>query len=157
MTAELRNAGIVSRFVAAMIDGLVVLGFQVGVYLAIALVRLVLSVRAFTLPDYAWVWGTTSFIAIAIAYLTLSWAAFGRTFGQLVMGVAVVSRGTGRKPKLVRALGRAALSAFVPVGLFWVVVSPRRWSLSDLVCFTRVVYTHDVLPDHSPVSGSIPA
>ncbi|MEZ5210904.1 hypothetical protein [Gordonia sp. (in: high G+C Gram-positive bacteria)] len=40
----------------------------------------------------------------------------------------------------VAALGRAALCTFVPVGLLWVAISPRRWSLADLFCFTRVVH-----------------
>lgn len=147
--ATLRSAGIVSRVIAAVIDVAVVFGFQVGLYLTVTLFRLALDVRTLLQPEGAWIWGTSTFLLLAVLYLTLSWAAFGRTVGQLIMGLGVVSRRSGDKPRFVVALGRAAFCTFFPIGLCWVVISPRRWSVQDIVCFTRVVYTHDVLPEPS--------
>lgn len=148
---ELRNAGIVSRVIAAGLDVLVVFGLQIGIYLSVVLVRFALDVRAFELPDYPWVWGTSAFLVLSVGYLTIAWAAFGRTVGQFFLGVAVISRRSLGKVRLPRALGRALLCTFFPVGLLWVVISSRRWSVADIVCFTRVVYTHDVLPESSVV------
>lgn len=149
--AALRSAGIVSRVIAALIDVAMVFGFQVGLYLVVVLVRLALDVRALLAPDGAWIWGTSTYFLLAVVYLTVSWSAFGRTVGQLIMGLGVISRRSGDNPRFVVALGRAVFCAVFPIGLLWVVISARRWSVQDIVCFTRVVYTHEVLPEPSVV------
>ncbi|MFT3715967.1 MAG: RDD family protein [Gordonia sp. (in: high G+C Gram-positive bacteria)] len=143
---DVRTAGIVSRVIAALIDLLVVVVIQGSIFLALALVRLAVHVGGFSLPSYAWLWGSTMFVVLCIGYLAPAWAAFGRTVGQVVMGLGVVGLGSGRRPGFVRALGRAALCTFVPIGLLWVAVSPRRASLQDIALRTRVVYTHEPVP-----------
>lgn len=152
MTAELRNAGIVSRVISALIDVAIVFGAQVAIYVAVILIRLSLDVSVIVDADDAWIWGSSTFLLLSLVYLTAAWAAFGRTFGQLLMGLGVRSRRSGGNPRFVVALGRAAFCIAFPVGLMWVVFSVRRWSVQDMVCYTRVVYTHEVLPAPTPVS-----
>ena len=93
-------------------------------------------------------------IAIAIVYLTAAWAMIGRSYGQYLLGLRVLSR-KRVKPGWALALLRAAFCVFFPVGVFWVVLSPERRSVQDVVLRTVVVYDwRTVEPGQpTPVAG----
>ena len=72
-------------------------------------------------------------------YLTGSWAMTGRSYGATLLGLRVLSR-RGKIPGWALAFVRAVFCLFFPIGLFWVILSPERRSIQDVVLRTVVVY-----------------
>lgn len=134
-----QRAGIVSRFLADVIDLLVIVVAVIGVYFAVSGVRFLLHPRRFSWPEpSALNLGTLGWILL-IAYLTIGWANTGRTFGKNVLGLRVVtSLGSGLP--LWRSFVRAGLCALFPIGLFWSAVSSGNRSIQDLIVRTTVIY-----------------
>ena len=134
-----RRAGLVTRLVAAVIDGVVVGLVLLGGYLGIAGLLFLARPRDFTFPDLRPIVSLTAGYVVAVAYLTVSWRVSGRSYGSLVMGLRVVSRrGTGLR--LPGALVRAVFCVTFPIGLLWVAVSRENRSVQDLLLRTSVVY-----------------
>ncbi|MFT4088638.1 MAG: RDD family protein [Gordonia sp. (in: high G+C Gram-positive bacteria)] len=142
-----RNAGIVSRMMAAGVDVAAVTALLAGVYLGVAFVIFLLTVHDFQFPVLNWVFTTSGFLVAAVVYQTACWTMSGRTVGQLLMGLRV-ERQSGRRLRAVQSFLRAGFCTVFPLGLFWVVLSPSRLSLQDIVLRTRVVYADE---HHSPV------
>jgi uncharacterized RDD family membrane protein YckC len=149
-------AGIVTRLAANTIDALVTGGVVLVAYLGFVAVRFVMSPRSFQVPPAAPLWLTLGFISVLDTYLAAAWWISGRTMGNHVMGLRVVT-GSGRRVPLPRAVARALLCTGFPVGLLWCVVSPNRRSVQDLIVRTAVVYDwlprpgallDDPTPDH---------
>jgi uncharacterized RDD family membrane protein YckC len=137
--AEHRPAGIVTRVAAMGVDMAVVIVLGSVVYLTVAGARLVWSPTTFSWPDVPfWVTIIVEF-TIAVLYLTGSWAMTGRSYGASLLGLRVLSR-RGRIPGWALAFVRALFCVFFPVGLFWVILSPQRRSVQDVVLRTVVVY-----------------
>ena len=145
---ERRAAGIVTRTVAAIVDAVVVLMSGVVIMLTLRAVRFVWSPMTFTWDDVS-IWGSLSLlIAVAIVYLTSAWAMIGRSYGQYLLGLRVLSR-KRLKPNWALALLRAVFCVLFPVGVFWVALSPHRRSVQDVVLRTMVVYDWSTVePSH---------
>jgi uncharacterized RDD family membrane protein YckC len=137
--AQSRNAGIVSRGLAAVIDLVVVLLIMSALYAGLVLAQLVFSPTAFRLPSLNAVFSTLITFAVAVLYLTACWVVSGRTAGAVTMGLRVVGRRSPRVSPLV-ALLRSLTYVLFPVGLLWVALDRNRRSLQDIVFRTRVVY-----------------
>jgi uncharacterized RDD family membrane protein YckC len=134
-----RRAGIVTRVAAAAIDtGLVAL-VLLGAYLGFAGLVFLLDPRGFSFPDAQPFRSLLVGAVVLGLYLSVAWAAGGRTYGSLLMGLRVVS-GSGGRVGWARATLRAAFYVLFPIGLFWVVVDPRQRSVQDRVLATAVVY-----------------
>jgi hypothetical protein len=133
------TAGLVTRLVANTIDAIVVAVVLVGCYLGISGFLFFLDPRAFTFPDASLLLSLTAGLAIATGYLSLAWWLLGRSYGGHVMGLRVTGR-KGQRLGPLRSLARAAFCVFFPVGLLWCVISPRRWSVQDVVLGTSVIY-----------------
>ncbi len=89
-------------------------------------------------------------------YWTVCWALSGRTIGNLVMGVRVVSR-RGHRLGWSGAAIRSLFCAFFPIGLLWVIISGANRSVQDVVLRTSVIYDWVVgLPTLSRVLGRVP-
>ena len=147
------SAGLVTRFVASMIDAAVV-GIALGAcYLGFASFLFLLDPREFTFPTAGVLLSLTAALTLSIAYLALAWWLAGRTYGGHVMGIRVTGRG-GRRLGPLRSLARAAFCVFFPIGLFWCVVSPHRRSVQDAVLWTRVVYDWLPHPAHDDEDGA---
>lgn len=132
-------AGLVTRFVAALIDAVVVaLALAVG-YAGLAGFVFLVDPRSFTFPAPRVVMSLTVALAVLILYLTVAWWFGGRTYGDLVMGLRVVSR-AGGPVHLVIALLRAVACVLFPLGLLWVAFSRDLRSVQDVVLRTSVVY-----------------
>ena len=132
-------AGVVSRCLAALIDAVVVAGIGLGVQLAAAGLRLLVTGPPFRMPDLStWLTGLLGWI-IAVLYLTVSWVTTGGTVGNRLMGLRVTDR-SGRLLGIPRALLRAVLCIVLPVGLFWIPFSRRHASLQDVVVAGAVRY-----------------
>jgi uncharacterized RDD family membrane protein YckC len=140
-------AGIATRVAANTVDALVIGAALVGVYAGVAAFRFVVAPRDFRLPDPSLVWFAVCFFELLVVYLTAAWWLSGRTIGDHVMGIRVV---TGKRSRLrfAPAFGRALMCAFFPVGLLWCAVSRERRAVHDVVLRTSVVY--DWLPRPRP-------
>lgn len=138
-TTDQRAAGIVTRFIAAVIDVAVVLSVLGAGYLATAFILFTMDIGNFVFPQVGWWFTTTGFLAVAFVYLTLCWASSGRTVGAVMMGLLVVRR-SGKRLHFTQAALRGAACVVFPIGLFWVALSAKRLSLQDVVLRTRVVY-----------------
>jgi uncharacterized RDD family membrane protein YckC len=132
-------AGVATRFAASGIDGVVVVVSLLAAYGGYLVLRLVISPRSFEVPDPTLFLVGNAFFAGLVVYLTLAWWIAGRTVGNHVMGLKVVSTGGGRLGFL-RSLARAVLCAAFPIGLLWCALDPARRSLQDLALRTTVVY-----------------
>jgi uncharacterized RDD family membrane protein YckC len=134
-----REAGIVSRGVAAGLDFAVVMAVLVGAYFGWAAVRFVLDPRAAALPDPSPGLVGSAFLVVTTVYLAVAWSVTGRSYGQHVMGLRVANS-RDRRLGFPHALLRAVLCVGFPVGLLWVVVSRSSRSVQDLLLRTSVTY-----------------
>jgi uncharacterized RDD family membrane protein YckC len=133
------RAGIVTRVLAASVDGAVgVAAVGLGYAGAVA-AYFVLSPRGFSFPDPGFGPLFACFLGFLVLYFALAWATTGRTYGARLLGLRVVSARGGRIRPVV-ALTRALLCVFVPVVLFWVLISRENRSGADILLRTSVVY-----------------
>jgi uncharacterized RDD family membrane protein YckC len=132
-------AGIASRVAAGIIDMLLILIVLLIGYACVAAVMFLAHPRTFDVPVLPT--GASGAIAAfgAMVYLSGSWATTGRTFGDRILGLRVVTR-AGGPLGATRATLRAVAYVLVPVGLVWACVSRYNRSLQDIVLRTSVVY-----------------
>ena len=136
---EHRPAGIVTRVAAMGVDMAMVIVLGSLIYLGVAGARLIWSPTTFSWPDVPFFLTLTVQFCIAVVYLTFCWAMTGRSYGDSLLGLRVLSR-FGQIPGWALSFVRAIFCTFFPVGLFWVVLSPERRSIQDVVLRTVVVY-----------------
>jgi len=135
----IRDAGIVSRSIAAGIDFGVVIGLMGIGYLSMAIILFAVDFREFRFPEVMWIFTASGFFVTAVLYLFVCWAVTGRTVGYAFLGLRLANTAGDGVP-VVRILPRAAFCVVFPFGLAWVVLSPKRKSLQDIVLRTRVVF-----------------
>ena len=145
MTAADRPAGIVTRVLAALIDGVVVAALTGAVFGAAVAGLFVVNPVSFRWPHGLLAEASLVTVGVAVGYLTVGWATAGRTVGGAVLGVRVVANGGGRIG-WTRSACRALLCVLVPLGLLWVAVSARRRSVQDLVVRSTVLYDARKVP-----------
>ncbi|HEX5968208.1 MAG TPA: RDD family protein [Intrasporangium sp.] len=154
------RAGIVTRLLAGAVDTVVaVVGVGLG-YLTVLAVRYVISPRDFRVLEPGFGLLLVCFLWLLTAYLTLAWATTGRSYGARLLGLRVVDH-RGRRLGPGVALLRALLCVFVPIVVFWVVVSRENRSAADVLLRTSVVYdwaatahTPQGIPESGPGSGT---
>ncbi|HEY3610954.1 MAG TPA: RDD family protein [Pseudonocardiaceae bacterium] len=134
-----RAAGIVSRGLAGCIDIGVLFAMMVAAYVGWAALLFVINPPAFRPPVVPHPLAVVGGSVLLVGYLTISWITTGRTYGDQVFGLRVLDR-HGRVPHLGLALARAALCTVFLLGLLWVVFSPQRRSIQDVLLRTSVVY-----------------
>jgi uncharacterized RDD family membrane protein YckC len=133
------RAGLVSRFLAAVVDLVVIIALLGAVYAAVAGIAFLLDPRDFNWPtNLGWTVPVVGAV-IALPYLTLGWATNGRTVGDALFGLRVVTH-RGDRVRVPRAILRAAFCLVFPLGLFWIPFSRSRRSVQDLVLRTSVNY-----------------
>jgi uncharacterized RDD family membrane protein YckC len=132
-------AGIVSRGLACVIDGVVLLALLGAGYFALTGVTFAVDPLGFRFPTPPRPAIGATALAVLVGYLTECWTTSGRTYGNHVLGLRVVDH-HGHPLRLGRALARATLCALVPIGLLWAAVNTRRRSVQDLLLHTAVVY-----------------
>jgi uncharacterized RDD family membrane protein YckC len=139
-----QTAGIVTRVAANAIDLAVAAGIVAGLYVVWAATLFLLRGRNFTFPTVPWGAAIVALFVVLAASFTLAWATSGRTYGDHVLGLRVVTRdgdGLGRARSLIRAL----LCVPFPFLLFWAAVARERRSVQDILVGTKVIY--DWQPD----------
>jgi len=147
------RAGIVTRVLAASVDLVIgILGIAFG-YLAVVGVVFVIDPRTFSFIDVSFGVLFACLLGLLTIYFALAWATTGRTYGARLLGLRVVDR-LGRRLRPGVALLRALLCVFVPLVLFWVIVSPENRSAADILFRTSVVYdwTASASEPEAPVS-----
>jgi uncharacterized RDD family membrane protein YckC len=137
--AEARRAGFVSRSSADLLDAILVCLATILLLVGAAILRTVFGGSRFGLPHLDALDGTAFVSIVFVAYLAFFWATTGRTPGKQAMGLRVVTS-AGRPLGGARALGRAILCTLFPLGLAWVVVSPRNRAVHDVLLGTAVIY-----------------
>jgi hypothetical protein len=133
------HAGVVTRVLAACVDLAAVMLGAVLLDLGAAGVRFVWSPVTFRWPQPAVPVMGLAVVAVGVVYLTIAWATTGRTYGERLLGLRVLSN----RFELVgwmRSFLRAVLCVVFPIGLLWSAVSAQRHSLQDIVLRTVVVY-----------------
>ncbi|HSF26437.1 MAG TPA: RDD family protein [Actinomycetes bacterium] len=134
-----------TRLLGSVIDAVVASLIVAALYLAWSGLAFVADPTGFRFPrpSFGLVLGVG--LGTLALYLAGCWWVTGRSYGSHVMGLRVINwRGT--RPSLPVALLRAGMCVLFPIGLFWVVVSPRNKSVQDLVVRTSVIY--DWEPNH---------
>jgi uncharacterized RDD family membrane protein YckC len=129
----------VTRLLAAALDMLVVLLLLGAVFVGVAAAGFLVSPLSFRWPTPPPTLSSLVGLLLAVGYLTVGWATFGRTCGAAVLGLRVLSNGRGRLG-WARAFLRALLYVIFPVGLLWSAVSRERRSMQDVVVRSIVVY-----------------
>jgi uncharacterized RDD family membrane protein YckC len=134
------RAGFVSRVAAAGIDVLIVfLAFLVALAGWAVVVYLVTD-EPLDLPDPGAVATGAAMLVLLIIVLTFAWSGSGRTIGNSVVGLRVVTQ-HGNDCSWRRALVRATVVVVLPVvSMLWILVSRKNAGLHDLVCRTTVIY-----------------
>jgi uncharacterized RDD family membrane protein YckC len=133
------RAGIVTRILAASVDSAVGVAAVALGYLGAVAAYFILSPRGFSFPDPGFGLLFACYLGFLVCYFTLAWATTGRTYGARLLGLRIVNARGGRVRPLI-ALARALLCVFVPVVLFWVIISRENRSAADLFLRTSVVY-----------------
>jgi len=134
-----QRAGIVTRTAANVIDSAVAVGVVAAGYAAWCAFRFLVDPTKFRFP-------APSFLALLICsgivlftYFTVSWAISGRTYGSHLLGLRVVNF-RGERLRWPGAVVRAGLCVMLPIGLYWVIISPTNRSLQDTILRTSVLY-----------------
>jgi len=140
-------AGFVSRFVAYLIDRLVVGGALAVLAAVVGFVLQQLGINEWLAigplaPEIAAALAALLTAVFDLVYCVAFWLLAGRTPGKQVMGLLVV-RTDGRRIRLGAALLRwfgYYLSAILFLGYLWVLVDDRRQAFHDKLAGTMVVY-----------------
>ena len=132
------RAGIVTRLLAGAVDVVIaVVGVGLG-YLAVLAIRYVIKPRDFQFLEPGFGFSCSASSWLLTVYLTLAWATTGRSYGARLLGLRVVDH-RGRRLRPGVALLRALLCVFVPIVVFWAVVSRENRSAAD-VLLASVIY-----------------
>ena len=133
------RAGVVTRMVAGVIDALVVASVLVACVVGVNGLSYMLDPRGFEFTSAAPLTSVTLALAVTVGYLAVAFTTTGRSYGGHVMGLRVVDRSDHRLLGPARALLRAVLCAFFPIGILWC-VGPAHRSVQDLATGSSVVY-----------------
>jgi uncharacterized RDD family membrane protein YckC len=134
-----QRAGFVSRVVADVIDGAVIITIGGILLLGAAVISYFFRGGAFDIPSLPrWV-QLLAMGTILAAYLTYGWSGEERTLGKYLMGLRVTTL-TGEVITVRHAFARVVAYIIFPMGLVWALVSRRGASLQDLGLRTVVVY-----------------
>jgi uncharacterized RDD family membrane protein YckC len=134
-----RHAGLVSRVLASVADAVVVALLVVAGWAAVAAVRFLVHPARFVLPAPGGRVLLLVGLGVLAAYLTITWAVAGGSYGDRLLGLRVLGpRGT--RLHWSRGLLRAVLCTVFPIGLFWVLLSRDNRSVQDLLLRTTVVH-----------------
>ena len=105
-----RRAGLVTRLIAGVIDGvLVVVSLLVG-YVGVNGLIFLFDPRGFQFSEASPILSVAAGLVLLVLYLTVAWSTIGRTYGCQVMGLRVVSRRGGPRTADVGHLRLAASS-----------------------------------------------
>lgn len=133
------SAGLVTRLVADVLDGAVLLSAAGLVLLFAAVIAFLARPDRFSVPPLP-PWVVPLVLgALTFVYFGYGWSGPARTLGKLLVGLRVVDR-AGNPLSPQHALVRVLAYVVFPAGLLWCLVSRRNASVQDLLLRTAVVY-----------------
>ena len=134
------RAGIVSRLSGGLVDAILVFLMYVVALWGVAIVRALGTEHHIHQPQPdRWV-TVVLLVALATVYLGAAWSASGRTPGDQLFGLRVVTS-AGAPLSGRRAFARAVVCATLGwLGLVWLTGSRRNLALHDRWCGTAVIY-----------------
>lgn len=136
-----RYAGFVTRFVAFVIDLILIIAIIVGIGIVVELVQnfLGFSQLSNTLLN---IWAAISSILVLLGYFILFWMLTGQTPGHYLMGLRVVRTDGGRVTigVAIRRLAGLYVSAILFLGYLWILWDDKRQGWHDKIAGTYVVY-----------------
>lgn len=134
-----RRAGVVTRVIASVVDAAVVVLLVLAGWGAVAAFLFLLHPARFSFPSP----GAQALLSVGLgvlaAYLALTWALAGGSYGDRLLGLRVVGA-HGARLHWGRCVLRAVLCTVFPIGLFWVPLSRDNRSVQDLLLRTSVVH-----------------
>jgi uncharacterized RDD family membrane protein YckC len=134
-----RRAGLISRVLASVVDAIIVVLLVTAGWGGVAAFRFLRHPARFTVPSP----GAQALLYIGLgvlaAYLAVTWAVAGGSYGDRLLGLRVVDSG-GAHLRWGRCVVRAVLCTIFPLGLFWVPLSRDNRSVQDLLLRTSVVH-----------------
>jgi uncharacterized RDD family membrane protein YckC len=101
--------------------------------------------RDFTFPTVSWSTAILTFGLVMVVVFATSWRGEGRTPGDRVLGLRVVTTRGGRLG-WIRAVVRAVLAVLFPLLLLWAAISREHRSVHDLLMGTKVIYDWQTSP-----------
>jgi uncharacterized RDD family membrane protein YckC len=134
-----QRAGVVSRALANIVDFAIVMGIVVGLWVGWNALLFLVDPRRTEWPQPSPILLVLVGMWVQFLYFTASWATTGRTAGNHILGLRVVSF-RGLRMRWVGAAVRAAFCVVFPIGLLWVAVSRQNRSVQDSVLRTSVIY-----------------
>jgi uncharacterized RDD family membrane protein YckC len=139
-------AGLLTRSLAGVVDGTTAVLVVTAAYLGFNGIRFLAHPVGFAFKGWGTLLSVLTVLLVLVAYLTVAWATSGRTYGDHVMGLRVVSRDGGSVGPL-RAGLRALTYVVFPLGLLWCAGGRSHRSVQDIVLRTAVVYDWRSRPD----------
>jgi uncharacterized RDD family membrane protein YckC len=141
-------AGFVSRFLAFLIDLFALAGLALLLNATFQLVTSFFVLRSLGLLRLGVAQAALRVVIVAVIglYFPIAWTIYGRSFGQALFGLRVVTRKDGKRPSLacsfvrLAALWVSALPLFL--GFLWI-LGPGHEGWHDRLAGTRVLYDDD--------------
>jgi uncharacterized RDD family membrane protein YckC len=134
-----QRAGVVTRTVANSVDFTLAVVVIAAGYASWCAFRFLVNPTKFSFPDVPFIVLLACFGFVLFVYFTLSWATTGRTYGNHLLGLRVVSF-RGERLRWPGAVVRAGFCVVLPIGLYWAIVSPTNRSVQDTILRTSVIY-----------------
>jgi len=134
-----QRAGIVTRTAANVVDFAVAVGALAAGYATWCAVTFLVNPAKFSFPRLSFLVALVCCGTFLFAYMTVSWATTGRTYGDHLLGLRVVNF-RGERLRWAGAVVRAGFCVLLPIGLYWAVVSPVNRSVQDTLLRTSVIY-----------------
>jgi uncharacterized RDD family membrane protein YckC len=131
------RAGIASRVIANAIDFAILLVLLGAAYLSWSAFLFLRRGADFRFPTVGYRGAYLAGAVLLTLMFTAAWAITGRTYGDRVLGLRVISR-RGTRLGVWVALVRALLCVAFPILLFWAIVDGR--SVQDLILRSSVIY-----------------
>ena len=142
-TFQGKRAGFASRLLAGIIDVGLVFAFVVFVQLIWGIASLLVVGNDLSID---W-WDSVPHFVVGgclfVLYATGSWRTTGRTFGDQILGLRVVTN-DGQLLRTWSAFLRAGFIVLFPVGFFWILLSGSNRSVQDIIMQTSVIYDWQV-------------
>jgi len=135
-----RRAGFASRLAAGAIDAGVIFGTYIGVLFVVGVLRFLFDNESLHLPRPDRGVTVVVIIVIGVIELSTAWSGSGRTVGDDVVGLRVITA-SGATLGSGRAFVRAVLvMGTLGLVLLTVLVSKRNNGVHDWLCGTTVIY-----------------
>jgi uncharacterized RDD family membrane protein YckC len=134
-------AGSMTRLVAFVIDGFIIIALIVVTSAVIGLLGDFLRVSE-TTHRLLQLFTALAAISIHAGYFILLWTLAGATVGKRIMGLVVVAKdgGTIRFGKALRRYVGYFISAILMLGYIWIIFDARRQGWHDKLAGTYVLY-----------------